>query len=114
MKRSLFLITFFSFTITFIHATIPDKDKGVQDENENRSISDPVKIEVQENLWILHFEKAIGDVSIQIMDKYGAILYEEFITIDTPQSFYLPMTDEMESCTLIITNDRLNLNIPII
>lgn len=114
MKKILFLIGLLYCTCTFTHAMLFLDNKGERENEEERSISDPVKIEIKENLWILHFEKAVGDISIQIMDEYGAILYEEFVTIDTPQSIHLPITNEIKSCTLMITNDRLNLNIPII
>ena len=113
MKKILFLIGLLYCTCTLIYAANSFENKGGREEEENRSISDPIKIEEQENLWILHFEKAVGDVSIQIVDTYGAILYEELITIDTSQSIYLPITEDLESCTLIVIGNQINLNIPI-
>ena len=59
-KKNLFLVGLLCCTCTFMYAANSPESKDDRDEEEERSISDPVKIEVQENLWVLHFEKAVG------------------------------------------------------
>lgn len=109
MKKTLFLIC---LLCACMYASASSENKLDRDKEEDRSLSDPVKVEVQENLLMLYFVKAPGDVSIQMMDENGCLVYEEALSVLSPQCYYVPIMDK-GSYTLVILGDRIDWSVPI-
>lgn len=90
MKRILFL-TLLGCVGLCTHVMAEEK-KGDRDEKEKRSIShDPVKVEIVNDGVMIHFMASLGEVAVRIMDEKGYPIYEEFIVIASPQTYYLPL-----------------------
>lgn len=115
MKRFLFLICLLGATSLFAQAMPLLEGKDSRGDREKRSIpSSPVVVEVSAKLLTLGFITPLGDLSIQIMDDYGVLIYEEVISVTSPQSYYIPMISSAENLRLYIKGNNIELELPLV
>lgn len=114
MKRIL-ILTLLSCVGLCTHVMAGEEKKGDRDEEEERSIShDPVKVEIANDGVMLHFMVSFDNVFIQVVDDYGVLIYEEVISVTSPQSYYIPMISSAENLRLFIKGSNIELGLPLV
>lgn len=104
MKR-LFL-TLLSCVCLCISAMAGTENKNEYDEAEKRSIShDPVKVEIVNDGVMIHFIASPGEVVIRIVDEKGYPIYEEFVVVTSPQTYYLPLAVSSDHYLIVEGNE---------
>lgn len=101
MKRFAFFVSF--LLVLSINTILADKNH--KDESDKSAPYFKVYVE-DETLFL---DPLRSSASIQILDEWGAIVYEEFIPVDQPQLYMIPV-DHLPSgsYTVLIVGERMN------
>ncbi len=101
MKRFVFFVFF--LLVLSINTILADKN----DNGESNKSAPYFKVYVEDETLFL--DPLRSSASIQILDEWGAIVYEEFIPVDQPQLYMIPV-DHLPSgsYTVLIVGERMN------
>lgn len=101
MKRFVFFVFF--LLVLSINTILADKNHN----DESKKSAPFFKVYVEDETLFL--DPLRSSVSIQILDEWGAIVYEEFIPVDQPQLYTIPV-DHLPSgsYTVLIMGEQMN------
>lgn len=99
-----FLMICTIFCVQSIYADrIPSKGKWGQEDVRSVIPAPPVAFIDGTNLTI-EFVNPLSNLSIQIKDPIGVVVYEEKISVSTPQSYTIPLNIQSGEYTLSLTH----------
>ncbi|WP_288206356.1 DUF3244 domain-containing protein [uncultured Parabacteroides sp.] len=108
MKRliaALFLVICGMFCVQSIYADrIPSKGKWGQEDIRSIIPAPPVAFIEGHDLRI-EFADPLSNLTVKVTDNTGAVVYEENITVSTPQSYTIPLSVQSGEYTLSLIHN---------
>lgn len=111
MRKLLLTLMLGGFFSLNLHASsFYEEKKDTDDKFGKRTIrQDPVSIELVDNCLLLHFSCSLGNISIQLIDDKGDILYNDSIVVFSSDDYCIPLEESVEKMSLIIDGKDLHI-----
>lgn len=97
------LLGFFSLLV--VHGQmicLLDEDSHYDEYKKSAALSSGISVSTSANYIFIQFEKAVGEVSLYLMNDKGDIMYNEELSVPSPVSISIPYIQEGEYILLVI------------